>query len=41
MPEPVVVVLISPQDYAHFPGCPHKGADPDLSRWGKISDPDA
>ena len=35
------VVLVSPQDYAHFPGCPHKGADPDLMMWGKISDPGA
>jgi hypothetical protein len=38
MPESAVVVLVSPQDYAHFPGCPHKGADPDLSMWGKISE---
>jgi hypothetical protein len=41
MPESAVVVLVSPQDYAHFPGCPHKGADPDLSMWGKISEPGA
>ena len=41
MPESAVVVLVSPQDYAHFPGCPHKGADPDMSMWGKISEPGA
>jgi hypothetical protein len=35
IPESGVVVLVSPQDYAHFPGCPHKGADPDLSVWAR------
>jgi hypothetical protein len=29
-------LLISPNGMAHFPGCPHKGDDPDYSRWGKL-----
>jgi hypothetical protein len=27
---------ISPAHVAHYPGCPHKGDDPDRSRWGEI-----
>lgn len=30
------LLLISPRGMAHFPGCPHKGDDPDLSRWGSL-----
>jgi len=26
---------------AHFPGCHHKGDDPDLSKWGKLDLPQA
>jgi hypothetical protein len=29
-------LLISPNGMAHFPGCPHKGDDPDYSRWAKL-----
>jgi hypothetical protein len=29
-------LLISPNGVAHFPGCPHKGDDPDYSRWVKL-----
>lgn len=28
---------VSPARKAHFPGCPHKGDDKDLSRWGLIT----
>ena len=28
---------VSPTHVAHFPGCPHKGDDPDFSRWGLIT----
>ena len=28
---------VSPAHKAHFPGCPHKGDDEDLSRWGLIT----
>jgi hypothetical protein len=27
---------VSPTNYAHIPGCFHKGDDPDRSRWGEI-----
>jgi hypothetical protein len=26
---------------AHFAGCPHKGDDPDYSRWAKLDVPSA
>jgi hypothetical protein len=29
-------LLISPNGMAHFPGCPHKGDDPDYSRWATL-----
>ena len=29
-------LLVSPRGVAHFDGCPHKGDDPDLSKWGRI-----
>lgn len=32
----VELLRVSPTHYAHIPGCPHKGDDPDLSRWGEI-----
>ena len=35
-PSPVNLVLVSPTNTAHFPGCPHKGDDGDLSDWGEI-----
>lgn len=28
---------VSPTQMAHYPGCPHKGDDPDFSRWGLIT----
>lgn len=31
-------LLISPRGIAHFDGCPHKGDDPDYSKWGRLSD---
>ncbi len=34
-------ILISPAGVAHFPGCPHKGPDPDYSRWATLSLPRA
>ncbi|WP_353651260.1 hypothetical protein ABLG96_10460 [Nakamurella sp. A5-74] len=34
-------LLISPTGLAHFGGCPHKGDDPDLSRWAEIRDENA
>ena len=34
-------LLISPNGMAHFPGCPHKGGDPDYSRWAKLDTPRA
>lgn len=34
-------VLISPSGIAHIPQCPHKGDDPDYSRWAEIDTPDA
>ncbi len=34
-------LLISPNNIAHFPRCPHKGDDPDYSRWGEIDTPNA
>jgi len=34
-------LLISPNNIAHFPQCPHKGDDPDYSRWAEIDTPDA
>jgi hypothetical protein len=30
-------LLISPRYVAHFPGCPHKGNVPDLSRWAEVN----
>lgn len=32
---------ISPTNLAHFPGCPHKGDDPDRSGWADLDTPDA
>lgn len=32
---------VSPRGWAHFPGCPHKGDDPEKARWGRIEEPDA
>jgi hypothetical protein len=34
-------LLISPKGMAHFPGCPHKGDDPDYSRWATLGMPRA
>jgi hypothetical protein len=34
-------LLISPAGMAHFPGCPHKGNDPDYSHWASIDTPRA
>jgi len=34
-------LLISPNGMAHFPGCPHKGDDPDYSRWATLDTPRA
>ncbi len=34
-------LLVSPSGKAHFPGCPHKGEDPDYSQWGEITTPRA
>jgi hypothetical protein len=34
-------LLISPQGMAHFPQCPHKGDDPDYSRWAELETTDA
>lgn len=34
-PEPDLI-LISPREMAHIPGCPHKGDDPDYSNWAEI-----
>lgn len=33
------LVLVSPTGTAHFPGCYHKGDDPDFSQWGEIDGP--
>lgn len=36
------LLLVSPTSQAHFPGCHHKGDDPDVTKWGEIVDvPDA
>ena len=35
----VSVLQISPAGYAHFPGCAHKGDDPDMSRWAELDTP--
>lgn len=35
------LVLISPRGMAHFPGCPHKGDDPDYDHWAELSTPGA
>lgn len=35
------VLRISPTGVAHFDGCPHKGDDPDYSRWGELDTPGA
>jgi hypothetical protein len=32
---------ISPSNMAHFPACPHKGDDPDYSRWAELDTPRA
>jgi len=34
-------LLISPNGMAHFPGCPHRGDDPDYSRWATLDAPRA
>ena len=34
-------LLISPSGEAHFPGCPHKGGDPDYSPLGGVATPRA
>lgn len=34
-------LLVSPSNVAHFPHCPHKGDDPDYSRWAEIDTPNA
>src|ERR1022692_810028 len=34
-------LLISPAGMAHFPQCPHKGDDPDYSRWAELDAPRA
>jgi len=34
-------LLISPSGMAHFPGCPHKGDDPDYRRWASLETPRA
>lgn len=34
-------LLISPNGMDHFPDCPHKGDDPDCSRWAKLDMPRA
>jgi hypothetical protein len=35
------VLFVSPRGIAHFPDCPHKGDDPDFSRWAEINTPNA
>jgi hypothetical protein len=35
------VLLISPSNQAHFPGCPHKGGDEDYSQWAELDVPNA
>jgi hypothetical protein len=37
----VPLLRISPARLAHFPGCPHKGDDPDYSQWGELDTPNA
>jgi hypothetical protein len=34
-------LLISPNGIVHFPGCHHKGDDPDYGRWARIDTPRA
>jgi hypothetical protein len=34
-------LLISPNGVAHFPGCPHKGDDPDYRLWATLDTPRA
>lgn len=36
-----VSLLISPRGMAHFPGCPHKGDDPDYDHWAELNTPGA
>src|SRR4051812_32154799 len=36
-----IVLWVSPSRTAHFPDCPHKRGDDDLSRWGEITTPQA
>jgi hypothetical protein len=33
------ILLISPASLVHFPRCPHKGGDPDYSRWAELDTP--
>ena len=35
------MLLVSPNSMAHFPRCPHKGDDPDYSRWAELDTPNA
>lgn len=37
----VSLLLISPRGVAHFPGCPHKGDDPDYGHWAELDAPGA
>jgi hypothetical protein len=37
----VSTLLVSPSNIAHFPQCPHKGDDPDYTRWAEIDTPNA
>jgi hypothetical protein len=30
------LLLVSPSGVAHFEGCPHKGDDPDFSKWARL-----
>lgn len=37
----VTTLLISPNGFAHFPGCPHKGDHSDYRHWGELDAPNA
>ena len=37
----ISLLLISPRGIAHFPGCPHKGDDPDYDNWAELNAPGA
>jgi hypothetical protein len=39
VPRVTSFLLVSPRGMAHFPGCPHKGDDPDLGQWGNLELP--